>query len=962
MILAAALICLGLALSSWYGFERERVTMAQREGLTALSGMLVKDVSLNLALRKSLSAVHGPLHQQAAAFFAVYATLIVISAGALAWLQGRRRRFQEIEIARSRELAQAIALSAGFRTLIEEAPVAVAVSRHGHFIYTNRRYNLLHGYEAQEDLTGLPWRAMIAASSADLLQEQLHNLHSDAPVEQRFEAVALGKNATPIAVFKSSTSVQLSDGAATLIFVQDISAQKSAEQNVLEARDAAQAANRAKAEFLANMSHEIRTPLNAILGFSYLLERGEHDDDTRATLGKIRGAGGSLLGIVNDILDVSKIEAGAMVLEHAWFSLQDTVDAIAESISVAVADKPIAVLIRPLPDGVGKVLGDAFRLEQLLLNLTDNAIKFTHQGRIELSIRLRSRADGQADLLFEVSDSGIGIAAEQQSSIFAPFMQADSSTTRRFGGSGLGLAICKQIVDLMGGQIGVHSIPGNGSTFWFALPLQVRPAAEKNLSPDMLGLQVLFAPSGSQSQCAIEDTAGSFGWQTLCFESPPALLEHLRHRHAQHRSGVVVIDWQPAHKDGKDGIDAVRAVRNGLPADACPVVLLASAYRAAAFESTAERSLVDAVLVKPVTTTTMYKAVIEARRRRVGEDRPVPGMAARQPRAMLSGLRILVVDDSDLNRDVAARILVREGASVVLADNGRAAVDRMLAQPANGDGAIDLILMDVQMPVMDGIEATRILRSMARFADLPIVGLSASAFSAQQEAAHSAGMTQFVAKPFDVPATVDLIRQLAGRRAAPAGAGAIDMVQAENLWDDRARHQRYLAKFLAGFQQAAAAIRAHAESGNTAAAAALAHKLAGAAANLALPAVYAAGQRLERALRHSDDHHAALDAMEKSVQQARGAARMVQAPAEQAPACPGVPASRATVAPLIEALERAAQEGRPAPAEKLLDKLAPLLPAALLQPIQNSIDNFDFSDAALLARALSTHLQFITEQ
>ncbi|WP_426193101.1 response regulator [Massilia sp. DWR3-1-1] len=722
------------------------------------------DHALTLQLQRDPAVVTAPLNRQAQAFGALYGALALVWAGALGWFQARRRRFQQFEAERKRERLQAEALAASearFRTLIEEAPVAVAMARHGRFIYTNRRYNLLHGYDDDADLTGLAWGAMIAPASLATLREVLATLDADAAVEQRFEAIALGQGGALIPVFKATSRVLLGDGPATLIFVQDISAQKSAEGHLLEARDAAEAANRSKAEFLANMSHEIRTPLNAILGMAYLLERGNRDVEAASMLQKIRVAGRSLLGIINDILDVSKIEAGAMVIEQRWFALQDVIDTVAATMGVAVADKPITLLVAPLPTVAASVLGDALRLEQLLVNLTSNAIKFTQQGSVSLTVQANLLADGRAELVFRVTDTGIGITEAQQQNIFSAFTQADTSTTRRYGGSGLGLTICKRIVELMQGRIGVDSRAGAGSSFWFAVTLPVRAAANGSSAPEMHELDVLVAAAGTPAT-SVADTARALGWRVRQADCGAAVLAALGK--GARLPGAIMLDWQ---LPGAGGIATLRAIRAAAPADACPVVILISAYQAGVFEADQDHGLADAMLTTPVTTSTLYNAVLEARRKRaVSED--TLALPARAGTA-LSGLHLLVVDDSDINRDVARRILECEGARVDLAENGRAAIDWLLAHPET----VDLVLMDVQMPVMDGIEATTILRGMAQFAGLPIVALTAGAFSTHQDAARNAGMDHFIAKPFDVATTIGLIRRLTG----PHG-GAVAMLPA----------------------------------------------------------------------------------------------------------------------------------------------------------------------------------------
>ncbi|ATD61222.1 hypothetical protein CNX70_14445 [Janthinobacterium svalbardensis] len=730
------------------------------------------DRAIIIGLSREEAAIAAPLRRQALAYVVCFGMLALAGASLLFWSQRRRRQQaawqaqQETE----RQAMQAVSDSeTRFRTLIEDAPVAIAILRHGRFIYSNPRYRRLHGYAFEDDLNGLPWSAMLSAQSQAALATNEALIEADSPSEQLFEAIALDKQGLPVPVFKTTTRVMLKDGPATLIFAQDISAQKQAEEAMLLARDAAEAANRSKAEFLANMSHEIRSPLNAILGMAWLLERGNLDGEGLEMTRKIRAAGQSLLGIINDVLDVSKIEAGHMSIEQAPFRLAEVIEKIAASMGVAAHDKPIEVRIGPLPDGVDLVLGDALRLEQVLVNLTSNAIKFTAQGTVELLTSLESRDGDAAMLRFSVRDTGIGIASEVQETIFSAFAQADTSTTRRFGGTGLGLTICRQLARLMGGSLRLQSRLGLGSEFSFTVPLQLLPASALP-SPDMQALLAVAAVA----------------------QDPGTQEEHV-----------------------------------------------------------------------------------------------------------LAGVRVLVVDDSEINRDVVKHILCDQGAVPSFACDGRQALDWLLAHPAD----VDIVLMDVQMPVMDGLQATRALRQLPQFQDLPVVALTAGAFQTQRTAALEAGVNHFISKPFDVPQTIALIARAHRRhaqglpalppvatetamRVPPCGAAAvIDLAQGMAQWLDEAPYRQHLSRFGRNYRNTVGAMRALLAANARDDAAALAHKLAGEAGSLALPATLQAARHAEQLLHAGDDAAAALDTLEQALARAIEAAAAFTA---QTP--PGQPA------------------------------------------------------------------------
>jgi PAS domain S-box-containing protein len=847
---------------------------------------------------------------------------------------------------------------ARFRTLIEDAPLAIAMLRAGHFIYANPRYRALHAYLDSDDLNGRPWRMMLSDASGALLQAEQASIALDRPVELMFEAEGLGKDGRLVPMFKTTARALLADGPATLIFAQDISAQKGAEAAMLQALDGAEKANRSKAEFLANMSHEIRSPLNAILGLAYLLEQAHLDLDAHDMVRKIRSSGRLLLGIINDILDVSKIEAGHMTIEQAPFRLADVIDNLATAMGIAAGEKNIELIIHPLPPGVAMVGGDALRLEQVLLNLTSNAIKFTEAGRVTLHTELLSRSDDKVLLRFCVQDTGIGIAAALQGDIFSAFTQADSSTTRRFGGSGLGLAICRQLVDLMKGDIGLTSAPGQGSQFWFTLTLLAIPDADFS-APDMVRIDALIADDSAIALHAIGSIAQSLGWQVNAVASGQAALSHMQQLMGKDKGGklpdVVLLDWK---MPGMDGLATARAIRESLQQQ-CPIVIMATAHALTSLADAPGAELVDAMLHKPVTASALYNAVTQAKRLRAAHPAPPRQMAGHG----LAGVRLLIVDDSEINREVAQRILRDQGAVVTLAVDGLAALNWLLDHPDR----IDLILMDVQMPVMDGIEATRKLRRLPQFDAIPIVALTAGAFQSQQDAARAAGMTDFVSKPFDVPKMIALILRLMARRklnlapipsddaiAQPCapGSAVIDVARGLQLWSDLQAYRDYLRHFVDSYGDAVDVMNASLALGDLAAAAALAHKLAGVAGNLALLETHRVADEAERVLVSGHDPSLVLAQLREALLQAVAEIGLfAPEPAQQAGAPSAIAA--ADLAALLQDLMATLGGDDPGPVEPVLAVLARHVTARQLKTIARCVRSFDFRGAEVAALELA---------
>ncbi len=763
------------------------------------------------------------------------------------------------------------------------------------------------------------------------------------------------------------------------------------------ARAEAERLARAKGEFLANMSHEIRTPMNAMLGLAYLLERQDLPAEARELARKIGQSGRGLLGIINDILDFSKIESGRVEIERVPFQLGEVLDGLATMMTATAAGKAIELVIRP-PDCLDCTLrGDPLRLGQILINLTSNAIKFTPAGTVEVRIDRIAQTASDIRLRFSVRDTGIGIDPQTQARLFQPFMQADASTTRRFGGSGLGLVISRRLVDLMGGRVGLESSLGEGSTFWLELTFEVLEDHQANLG-QAFPMQVLIADDNAIVREVAVATAKVLGWSAAQAESGgQALRKVLDEPGLQGPGAAVLLDWQ---MPGLDGLATAKAIREALPADAVPLLFLFTAHPIDAVHKMPGVEAVNGVLAKPLVSSALHTAVLAERRRRLGGAAPA-GSAATSERH-LSGIRILVVDDSDINREVAARIFAGEGAEVQLMGDGRAAVDWLVAAPH----AVDIVLMDVHMPVMDGYTATRLIRRTPEIARLPVVALTADAQQNREAAALGAGMSAFLSKPFEVPEAVALIRHLTGHdtdraqgqapvvdhRGPPGtvspnghvsdcdryadghpdqGLPGIALERGLALWSNGGAYRRYLRRFAHAYADSAAVIA----TAEPAAAHQLAHKLKGTAGNLGLMEVATRAAALEQHLAQGANAataetntvvaalQEALDTALDSIARYAPEASTALAEQPQEPVAGiGSAQARAQLAPLLQQAFAACERFDPMAAGPALEALSTHLPAARLAPLRQAIDLFDAPGGAALVRALANELNIRLEE
>lgn len=647
------------------------------------------------------------------------------------------------------------------------------------------------------------------------------------------------------------------EGGGISIFFADVTELKRVAVELEQSKERAESANRAKSEFLANMSHEIRTPLNAILGFSHLLQEGLVDGEALQQVRKIGAAGRSLLVLINDILDFSKVEAGQLQLDPTAFRLNDVLDNLASLLS-GYPDKPgLEVVLLPAA-GVPGLIGDAQRLLQVLLNLLSNAYKFTPSGEVVLEVACLELTDRTATLRFSVRDTGIGIPEERQREIFAPFTQADATTTRRFGGTGLGLAIANRLVTLMGGELALISTPGQGSEFFFTLTFECDALVEGSPT-DLAGLHALVVDSHPWGLEALHRCGAVLGWDVSTAASPDEALSVIDQRRREESPlDLVVLDGRMLNERGLALLTAIGETRLNV---ASPIVLLlGSPGFLMNCRNHPVATRIDGWLTKPITPSTLGEVVQHTRRHADSNETPDGGDHALDATLPLAGVRVLVVDDSDINRDLAETLLTQAGATVVTAEDGWSALD-WLEHHAD---QLDVVLLDVQMPGLDGHEVTRRYRELKGDRQLPIIALSAGAYSEQREAALAAGMDDYLAKPFEVEQLLELVRQHAKRSAEPARGlddpaskttpepitaelPGLAVAEALKVWNDPAIYRRYLQKFVATYGGSAESMAAMLAQGQAADTSAAAHKLAGAAGSLGLTAVGRCARQLETA-------------------------------------------------------------------------------------------------------------------
>ncbi len=772
---------------------------------------------------------------------------------------------------------------------------------------------------------------------------------------------------------------------AALTWLYDVTALKEKTEAVERARAEAERANRAKSDFLANMSHEIRTPMNAVKGMHYLLQQTPLNDQQRDYLEKADNAAHSLLVVINDILDFSKIEAGKIEIEAIEFQLGEVMQRLGDVVGGITSKKNIELVFAVPPDTPEILVGDPSRLGQILLNLTNNALKFTETGSVTVSVSVVDAAYDRAELRFSVRDTGIGMTQEQIGKLFKAFSQADTSTTRRFGGTGLGLTISKQLAEKMGGGIGVTSEPGKGSEFFFTAKFGRGAESRTYVSPvDRLsGKRVLVVDDHPASREALCETLARFGMNVTAAESGRAALVEMTVASTTGETpfDVILLDWD---MPGLGGAELLGHIRSNSGPTPIPLALMATPFGQESAQKDSTAFDPEGLLIKPIVPAALLNAMLDALGQETRHQKREKGKHHAGPQNRLAGRQILLAEDNEINQEIARAIFTDEGATVRVVGDGVGAVSAVEAAP----DFFDVVLMDVHMPVMDGKEATRRIRANPATAAVPILAMTASVMDHERQECLAVGMNDHIAKPVDVVQAIATMNRwmrpreggdAAGTAAAPPPPPPSDKIPLDlpgfdipaalmRVNGNEKLLHRLLVSFAHNNADLPARLRAVLDLGDLDAAFGLVHAVKGSAGNLGATQMFKVAEAFQTALttRDTNSFPAHFEAFRKRM------AEVVDTLACLEPASP--PAATVAVPPAAwsidgDQLEQLARDSlhlvelmkkRSMGSIGLADEIKPRLQGggfdAEVQVIESALTVLDFKKAGEAAQTLADKL------
>jgi two-component system sensor histidine kinase/response regulator len=763
-----------------------------------------------------------------------------------------------------------------FRSIFENAQIGISFYKiDGDEIRPNRALQEMLGYSEKElghletwdEITHPDERALDAKRYTELVQ----GIREKDEWEQR-----LIRRDSRIVV----TSVRFSllrDTAGRPQYVvalqEDITERKRLEDELVTAKEVAEAATKAKSDFLANMSHEIRTPMNAIVGMTHLALRTDLTPKQRDYLTKTRAASQALLGVINDILDFSKIEAGKLDMEKVNFRLEEVLGNVSSVVSQKAHDKNLEFVIATQQDLPPNLVGDPLRLGQILINLINNAVKFTERGEIVVTVALAERVLDRVNLKFAVRDSGIGMTPEQAARLFQAFSQADSSTTRKYGGTGLGLSISKKLVEMMDGNIWVESSYGVGSAFHFTAWFSVgsEQAKRRLLIPDIAGMRVLVVDDNQQAREILTDSLKDLALKAKPACSGEDAIRELMVADSDDPYRLVMMDWKMS---GMNGLEASRIIKLGGRLRHIPRLVMVTAFGRDDIRAQGEEIGIDGYLLKPFTPSTLFDTLVELFGVVDPQNEPARASGAVGTSHDATGVRVLLVEDNEVNQQVATELLESAGASVAIANHGGEAL-KILTE-GEQPPPFDVVFMDLQMPEMDGFTATRLLRAQPKLDGLPIIAMTAHALVEERQRCLEVGMNDHVSKPIDPDALfATLMRWAKPRQARTVGAEdrpakrdddetlpeieGVDVAGGlRRVAGNKRLYRDLLMQFATKQADANSQILTAIGGGDNKLAERIAHTIKGVAGNIGLEQVFTTAEKLERAIR---DHTAMVPAL-----------------------------------------------------------------------------------------------------